>query len=124
MMTGQKANLSDIKIANFIIEHPAEIYDDLIRDQNAEFFYHLSSLRRSLLTWFPFTATGSVLEINGGFGALTGLLSEKFSRVDTLEPNSLRAESLDRRYSDKKNINVLRETIDQFDTSEKYYAII
>ena len=123
-MTGQKRNSSERRIADFISRHPGEGYDDLIREHDAEFFYHLSSLRRSLLSWFPFTATGSVLEVNGGFGTLTGLLSEKFTRVDTLEPNSLRAESLGRRYSDKNNIHILRKTIDQFDTSEKYDAVI
>ncbi len=124
MMTGQKKDLSDKSIAKLLSEHPGEAYDDLIREKNAAFFYHLSSLRRSLLLWFPFDRTGSVLEIGGGFGALTGFLSERFGHVDVLEPDPLRAESLQTRYPDKHNIRIFRKTIDQFDTAEKYDAVI
>lgn len=47
--------------------------------------YHLSPLRANLLEWYPFEETATLLEIGAGCGALTGLFSNKVSKVTAVE---------------------------------------
>lgn len=124
-MTGGNMYSSDGLIAKLIGEHPGrEKYDDLITERNIHFFRHLSSLRENLLSWFPFEHCETVLEVGGGFGALTGMFARQFSRVDVIEQDPVRAEAIRLRYQERKNIRVIESGIEAFSAAEKYDAVI
>ncbi len=125
MMTGENLCSSDRLIAELIREHPGlNCYDELITDRNIHFFRHLSSLRETLLAWFPFEPHESVLEIGGGFGALTGVLSRKFGRVDVIETDPVRAEAIRLRYQDPEKIRVIESGIETYSAAKQYDAVI
>ena len=84
-------NRLDPEIASIIENYRPDQYDDVIAEkEEQEFVYHLSSLRRSLLCWFPFDPVWKVLEPGAGFGALTGSIAERCNHVTALEQNALR----------------------------------
>ncbi|WP_188399484.1 LicD family protein [Sporomusa sp. GT1] len=89
------------------IQNGYSYYDEMIKDDvRWDVFFHLSSLRASLLNWYEFNLDGAVLEIGGGFGALTGLLCERCAQVTVTESSLFRAEAICARYSDRNNLHV------------------
>ncbi len=69
--------------------------------------YRLSGIRRNLLSWYDFSPASlaegekaELLEMDGGYGELTGLFTEKCRRVVSILPTKIRAE-----ISAKRNTN-------------------
>ena len=82
----------DREIAEIIENYRPDQYDDVIAEKEEwEFYYHLSSLLRSLFCWFPFDPAWRVLEVGAGFGALTGCMAEQCAGVTALEEVPFRA---------------------------------
>lgn len=54
--------------------------------------YHLSRARENILSWYPFRAEASCLEIGSGCGAITGLLCSRMRQVVSVELSKRRAE--------------------------------
>lgn len=102
----------DKQIAEIIKDYRTDQYDDVIRDKEQwPFFYHLSSLRRGLVNWYPFEPDWRVLEIGGGFGALTGCLADHTAAVVVTESDPLRASAIRKRYEGNRRIRVIEEEI-------------
>lgn len=115
----------DEKIAQIIAQYKPEEYDKAIAGaEEYEYFYHLSSLRSALLNWYPFDGEWDVLEINGGFGALTGVIAAKVTSVDTLEKDSLRAQAMRKRFCGRANIHVYEQNMADFAPGKKYDCIV
>ena len=112
---------SKTQIADLIREHPGQIYDALIRDRDADFFYHLSSLRHALLSWYPFSG-GRALEIGSGFGAMTGLYLDAFDAVDAVETDAEAAGSLALRFGDR-HLRILPDLPAAEDTYDAVFLI-
>ena len=55
-------------------------YDPLISRKDFRFYYHLSSLRHALLSWYDFGSRQSALEVSPGYGAMTGLYLDRGCR--------------------------------------------
>ena len=106
-------------VRELIRQYGACDYDPLISDAGYEAFYHLSSLRHALLSWYPFQKEASVLEISGGYGAMTGLYLERFSKVTVLEEDVGKAELLRRRFSGTC-LDVIESSVEMFETQERY----
>ena len=116
---------ADEQIAAIIAEEQTEDYDRCISDIDDWYiFYHLSSLRHSLLNWYEFRENARILEVGSGFGALTGLLLDRAEEVDAVEADPVRADALDIRFRERKNLTVYRENIDTFRSTEPYDYII
>ena len=50
-------------------------FDEIIQKQNSyEYYYYLSRLRENLFVWYPFKEDACLLELGGGYGALTNLI--------------------------------------------------
>lgn len=89
------------------LQSNSDCYDEMIRNDNRwEVFFHLTSLRTSLLSWYEFNPESTVLEIGGGFGALTGLLCDRCAQVTVTESSLFRAKAICTRYSDRNNLHV------------------
>ena len=116
---------ADEQIAAIIAEEQTENYDRCISDIDDWYvFYHLSSLRHSLLNWYEFRENARILEVGSGFGALTGLLLDRAEEVDAVEADPVRADALDIRFRERKNLTVFREKIDAFRCEEPYDYIV
>lgn len=97
----------DQLIANLIDETDSEEFEGKLGNSDEwQVFYHLSSMRRGLYAWYGFRANATVLEIGAGFGALTGLLCDKCSKVVAVENNSFRAQYLEKRYKHRENLDI------------------
>ena len=106
-----------MEIRSLVASHGNIDYDPLIADLGRETLFALSSLRRNLLSWFPFRKEADALEIGAGYGALSGLLMENFSETDLLEEDPEKADILRKRFSDRslRLIHSLEETDRKYD---------
>ena len=87
--------LSDEQILSVIARERTGEYDAAIAGTDSrELFRHLSSLRHSLLCWYPFRENARILEVGGGFGALTGFLADRAGHLDVVERREIRADGI------------------------------
>lgn len=118
-------NNIDNDIYEYIKYYKDGIYEEpLKKDNRWEIFYHLSSMREGILNWYDFGDNARLLEIGGGFGALTGLFCRKCEHVVTLEPVPIRAEAIAVRYRECPNLDIYEKNIMEFKTQEKFDFII
>lgn len=92
----------------------------LAADHRWAVLYHFSSVRRNLLEWIPLEKNSHILEIGAGCGALTGLLSEKASRVTAVELSKLRAEIIANRHKECSNIDIIVGNFEDIQFEEKF----
>ena len=97
-MTG--SNKSYRRILELVSEYGNIDYDELIADEDRDVLLQLSSLRHSLLSWYPFPKDAEALEINAGCGALSALLLDRFDRVDLFEEHDAARKILKQRFPD------------------------
>jgi 2-polyprenyl-3-methyl-5-hydroxy-6-metoxy-1,4-benzoquinol methylase len=85
-------------------------------------FYHLSPLRRNLLSWYQFEhgADKSLLEIGAGCGALTGLFCEKIAQVKAVELSQRRAEIIYHRHKSYDNLEIIVGNLNDIKFHENY----
>ena len=83
-------------------------------------FYHLSSIRKNLLNWYPFREGASVLEIGCGCGAITELLCERCQKVTAVELSKRRATATMLRCGEKGNLEVVVGNINDMVFEEKF----
>lgn len=110
------------KIKNIIHQHSRNEYDRVVSNAEWPVFQELTSLRENLLSWYPFKKNAKVLEYAEGYGALTGILSQKCGKVVAVAESAPKAESIKVRYADRENVDVLYEL--PCDCHEKYDYII
>ncbi len=116
---------SDERITELIAELGNRPADDRIAgEEDPAVFYNLSSLRHALLSWFPFGKEWSVLEVGGGYGAMTGLLLERCAGVDVLERLPGRAAAIRRRYGSRTGLRVICADALDFSPAKKYDCIV
>lgn len=114
----------DIDIIKYITQCCGD-YDQILADDGRwQVFYHLSSMREAVLAWLDFEKRDTVLEINGGFGAITGTLCRIFNRVDVTEAIPHRAEAIKKRYEKYDNLNIYQCNLEDFQCDSKYDYVI
>lgn len=115
----------DMEISKYIYENKDNYYDEIIaEDDRWEVFYHLSSMRRSLFSWYDFKKESELLEIGGEFGALTGLFCEKCKAVTTVETSLFKAEAIQKRYCAYDNLEIYVGKIDEINFKKKFDYIV
>lgn len=82
--------------------------------------YHLSPLRRNLLSWYPFKSHGNLLEVGAGCGALTGLFCERLTHVTAVELTKLRAELIYYRHKSCSNLSIIAGNFNDFELDQKF----
>lgn len=116
---------SDAAIVQYMQDSDREYFHDVIaKDSRWDIFYHLSEMRKALFSWYDFNEQQTILEIGGGFGALTGLFCDKCKRVVTLERNAIRANAIKKRYLKRKNLHVICQDIRTWKNEEQFDYII
>jgi 2-polyprenyl-3-methyl-5-hydroxy-6-metoxy-1,4-benzoquinol methylase/predicted nuclease with TOPRIM domain len=113
------------EIIHFFQEQPgADPEEWLARDDRLLLVYHLSEVRKSLLSWYEFKPGASVLEIGAGMGAVTGILCEKCKKVVSVEMSKRRASAIATRYADNDNLNVYVADFSKIPFEEKFDYIV
>lgn len=93
-------------------------------DKSWNIFYHLCDIRKSILSWYNFSANASVLELNGEFGALTGLFCDRCEMVTVIEPVIYRAKAIAERYCKRNNLEILSGQMVEFKSYGTYDYVI
>lgn len=102
-----------------------EDYTSVLKDEcswNA--FYHLSPMRQSLLNWYDFGKEAFALELNGEYGALTGVLCDHCKEVITLAPNRRVAETLQKRFEKRENLIIYVGELEDFHFPHRFDIIV
>lgn len=99
-------SVKEEKIADYILTHSHEVYEQALQGADWDLFYQLSTMREGILNWYPFEKDSTILQLSDGFGALTGLLARRAGKVIVLEPSLQRAECIIKRYEVFNNITV------------------
>lgn len=106
----EKVNINfeeDSEILNYIDQHPDGIYDDvLIRNDSWELFDSFSEMRKSVLNWYDFKEDSSLLEINPGSGAITGLFCDSCGEVISIADDLEQIKILNKRYGKRNNFTI------------------
>ena len=93
-------------------------FDEVIQNHNSyEYFYYLSGLRENLFVWYPFKEDACLLELGGGYGALTKLFCQKVKEVVSIEDSQKKADIISKRCS-ADNLKVL---VNDFSQIEQFY---
>lgn len=121
----EKISSVDQDINKYIKQNPNRDFDMVIQqDSRWEVFFHLSELRTSILSWYEFKKGAELLEIGGGFGALTGMFCEKCPHVTVTERSAFRSEAICARYNDKDNLEVYTGDLKDISFKKKFDYIV
>jgi 2-polyprenyl-3-methyl-5-hydroxy-6-metoxy-1,4-benzoquinol methylase len=85
--------------------------------------YHLSASRGNLLRPLAHRLKGNILEIGAGCGAITRFLGENGGEIVAIEGSSRRAMIAAERTRDLKNVTVVNDHFDRFDTTFRFDVI-
>ncbi len=70
-----------------IIEKEDDLEEFLTHENEYEYLYHLSAIRKNAVEWFSFKPDTRLLEIGAECGALTGLFAQRVREVVAVEEN-------------------------------------
>ena len=70
-----------------ILESGIDIRETALDQTDWDVFYHLSDIRKNILSWIEFKQDCTILEIGAECGAITGLLCEKAKHVTATDPS-------------------------------------
>ncbi len=118
--------VTEARMLQIAKEYPEDLSQEYI-SKSGEYTLNntFSSVRRNLLNWYDFGEDASVLEVGAGMGALTGLLCDECACVTSLEPSPQRASIIKARYPERKNLEVVVGTIEDFSSDRKFdYAVV
>ena len=99
-------------------EKPVE--EILKKDDRWAVFYHLTSMRRNLLEWYPFDCSASLLEIGSGCGGMTGVFLDKLKKVQCVELSKRRASIAACRYHTYENLNIKVGNLNDMQFSDRF----
>lgn len=110
-------------VENFLLETARKglTFDDIsIEDRSWPVYYHMTSVRENICSWYPFKEHASVLEIGAGCGAITGILCKKAEKVTAVELSKRRALINYERNKKYDNLRVIVGNINDISEEEKY----
>ncbi len=118
---------SEQKVISYISMNKGEDYSAVIeRETDWYVFHQLAKTRESILNWYDFKEEASILEVGSGFGAVTGLLSDRSKDVTCVEAIPYKAQALAKRYENRTNITIYSgDVLDiEFDTKFDYIVML
>ncbi|MDE6208120.1 MAG: class I SAM-dependent methyltransferase [Lachnospiraceae bacterium] len=122
---------SDGSIENRIIDiladnEPEDYARAVIENYCWPVYYHLTPLRKNILSWYPFEKNKDVLEIGCGFGAITNMLCDKCNTVTSVELTKRRATGTLIRCRHRDNLEIIVGNLNdiEFERSFDYITLI
>ncbi len=108
-------------INNYICNYNEKEYETIFeRDNNIEALYALSEMRKNIISWYPFEKNSTILEIGASFGEITGELCKNADKVVAVEFSKQRGRAIERRHSDKENLEVIIGNLQDIKFNEKF----
>lgn len=106
-------------------QFPEDRSEDFIADDSTYTVNNtFSSVRRNILNWYPFKENADILEVGAGMGSITGLLCDVAASVTSIEMNDLRADVIRTRYAQRKNLTVISENINTWNTDQRFDYVV
>ena len=96
----------------------------LMNGEGSEVLYAFSAMRENLFEWFPFGAEKKLLQVGGGYGALTGLYARKVREVVVIDPVDESREVVRRRHAGLKNIRLENGSLPGWETAERFDYVV
>ena len=112
------------KILEYIDKYPNNYEEAFKVDSSWPVFYHLSTMRKNVINWYPFKKQSSILEVGGGMGAITDALCQKCDKVTTIELSKRRATAILKRNKKSKNLEIIVGNFKDIELTEKYDYIL
>lgn len=106
-----------------IVKSGEDIGERLAAGDDWAELYHLSDIRKNILSWANCDKNASVLEIGSGCGAVTGVLCEKYGRVTAVDLSKKRSTINAYRNQDYDNLRIMVGNFEDVKFSEKYDVI-
>ncbi len=103
-----------------IVKYTNDFTDILNSTDSWPIFYHLSPIRRNLLSWYNFDKNESLLEIGGGCGAFSGMFAEKLKDVKVVELSKRRSEIIYNRHKNYNNLEIIVGNLNDIIFKEKF----
>ncbi|MGB4661422.1 MAG: LicD family protein, partial [Mobilitalea sp.] len=111
----------DLEIRKIIEQNNSEDYTEVLAGESRwEIFSELSQMRTSLLNWYEFKEDAELLEIGGGFGALTSVFCDRCAHVTVTERSSFRAEIIQKRYEHRENLDIYAGELEEIPFEQKF----
>lgn len=115
----------DQTIFDYIKKSGTENCDEVIcHETRKEIVNQLSSQRVSTIEWYPFKENASILEIEAGFGAITGKLCDLGKYVAVTEKSLFRSQAISYRYRHRENLEVFTGDIETIRFPDPFDYII
>lgn len=113
----------DIEEELLFAAQKGKLQELLETDNRWPVLYHVSKNRENLLDWLPANKNARVLEIGSGCGAVTGILADKFKKVDTVEISERRAKISAYRHSERDNVTIHVGNLNDMEFENKFDVI-
>lgn len=121
----QPTNAQDGAVGAVIDQNPGEDYAGaLAHTDDWNLYYHLSAVRCGIWNWYFFRPGARLLEVGGGFGAVTGLFCDRCAFVTVTERDPYRASKLRTRYRRRDNLQVFGGELADLPVEEKYDYLV
>ena len=112
-------------IDSYITAHSDGVYDEVLAaDGRWDVFFHLAGMREALFGWYDMPKDADVLEIDCGFGALTGILADRAAHVAALDSSLFRARACAKRWAAKENLDVYAGHLKDIPFSRRFDVIV
>lgn len=125
-MNIKKKEITDLdrEILNYISNNNRDCFDGILNvDTRVEGMLALSSVRKNIVSWYPFEKECSVLEIGADFGQITGELCRNAGKVVAFEENEEKRNAILKRYEDLENLLVI-DSIESVNEKFDYITLI
>lgn len=120
-----KVSTTDQAVYDYVFSAINQDFEkDLQEESRFAVYLALSELRKGLFNWYDFRENSRILEIGGGYGALTGLFCEKADQVVVTERSLFRAQIIEKRYESVKNLSIYAGDIMDMQFEEGFDYII
>lgn len=85
----------------------------------------LSEIRENILNWYDFKQDATILELNGNYGEITGLLCKRAKKVVSIESSKKYATIIEKRHKDKENLELIVGNFEKIELPEQFdYVVI
>ena len=112
------------KIIDFIKKYPYDYEKAFSEDSSWPVLYHLSDMRKNVISWYPFKKECTILEVGAGMGAITDELCKHAKKVTSIELSKRRATAIDLRNKNNDNLEIIVGNYKDIELSEKFDYII
>lgn len=84
----------------------------------------LSKIKENILSWYPFKENSNILEIGANLGEITGTLCQNANRVVSIESSLQKAKTIEAKYREYENLEVIAGDINDITLEEKFAYVI